>query len=64
MMSQRICIQYNGCYDACCIQGRSLVFVPGGGAVPDPDKFSEPRSSDENLFGLVGVWGHAPQEKL
>ena len=26
----------------------------GGGAVPDPKKFSEPRSGKENFFGLLG----------
>ena len=29
----------------------------GGGAVPDPEKFSELRSRKENCFGLLGGLG-------
>ena len=25
-----------------------------GGVVPEPEKFSEPRSGEENFFGLLG----------
>ena len=28
--------------------------MPGGGAVPDPKEFFEPRSGEENCFGLLG----------
>ena len=27
----------------------------GGGAVPDPEKFSEPRSGEENFLAFQGV---------
>ena len=44
-------------------QGRSKVLVlDGGGGVPDPKKFSEPRSGEEKILGLLGVQGHAPQK--
>ena len=37
------------------IQGPWLGFCAwGGGAVPDPKKFSEPRSGEKIFFGLLG----------
>ena len=43
-------------------QGRSKVFVPGGG-VPDPKKFPEPRSGQEKILGLPGGPGACSPRK-
>ena len=36
----------------------------GGGAEPDPDKFSEPRSGEEKCFGLLGDSGGMLPRKI
>ena len=47
-------------------QGRSKVFVlgEGGGGVPDSKKFSEPRSGEEKILGLLGGPGACSHRKF